>query len=539
MHLRSLIAAGAAILLALGLAACNEEDGKPNNNTAGSASTQISIISGSENKTLEPMIQQWARDNNVAVNITYEGSVEIMLELEKGAGTQYDAVWPANRMWIAMGDKQHVVKHTESIYRTPVVFGVKKSVAQRLGWIGRDVTVNDILTAARSGQLRFMMTSATQSNSGASGYFGFLYAFAGHPDVLTSDHLKDPNVRSKIKSILGSVNRTAGSSGFLKDLFVQQYDYYDAMVNYEAMVIEANTDLMRSGRDPLYAVYPVDGLSIADSALGYVNKGDAAKEQAFLKLQEYLLSQPIQSQLLALGRRTGLGVNVANADPTVFNPALGLDGNKVLSPINTPDADVIREALMLYQTAFRKPSITVFALDYSTSMQGGPEQALESAMRGLLDQDLAAKYLLQASPEDITIVIPFNSGTIDVNTVKGNDPAKLRQLLAWVEQHSASGGTNIYAPSIDGLREIKKIPGWEDYSVAVILMTDGASDEHFGELRDAITQLGMQNVPIYSIMFGDARKTQLDAIAAHTQGKVFNGKADLISAFRQAKGYNN
>ncbi|MGD9684515.1 MAG: substrate-binding domain-containing protein [Candidatus Obscuribacterales bacterium] len=539
MNLRSLIAAGAAILLTLGLAACNEDDGKSNNNTASSASTHISIISGSENKTLEPMIQQWAKDNNVAVDITYEGSVEIMLELEKGAGTQYDAIWPANRMWITMGDKQHVVKNIESIYRTPVVLGVKKSVAESLGWVGKDVTVAEIMAAAKSGKLRFMMTSATQSNSGASGYFGFLYAFAGNPDVLTSDHLKDPAVRTKIKTILGAVNRTAGSSGWLKDLFVNQYDYYDAMVNYEAMVIEANQTLARSGREPLYAVYPVDGLSIADSALGYVNKGDATREQAFLKLQEYLLSQPIQSQLLALGRRTGLGVNVANADPTVFNPALGIDGSKVLTPINVPEADVIREALMLYQTAFRKPSITVFALDYSGSMQGGPEQQLESAMRGLLDQNIASKYLLQASPDDITIVIPFNSGTIDMKTVKGNDSAKLRDLIAWVERHSADGGTDIYSPSVDGLKEIKKIPGWEDYSVAVILMTDGRSDGSLNALQDNIQQLGMSSVPIYSIMFGDADKSQLETLANITQGKVFNGQKDLISAFRQAKGYNN
>ena len=35
--------------------------------------------------------------------MTYEGSVDIMQELQNGA-TGYDAVFPANSIWISMGD---------------------------------------------------------------------------------------------------------------------------------------------------------------------------------------------------------------------------------------------------------------------------------------------------------------------------------------------------------------------------------------------------------------------------------------------------
>ena len=97
-----------------------------------------------------------------------------------------DAVWPANSFWISLGDTHQQVKHAQSIMRTPVVFGVKKSVAARLGWIGKPVTVEQILQAAEAGKLRYMMTSATQSNSGASAYLGYLYAFAGRPEALTA-----------------------------------------------------------------------------------------------------------------------------------------------------------------------------------------------------------------------------------------------------------------------------------------------------------------------------------------------------------------
>ena len=58
------------------------------------------------------------------------------------------------------------------------------------------------------------------------------------------------------------------------------------MINYEAMMIEANQELQRLGpAEALYVIYPANGMAVADSPLAYVSKGDAAKEEAFLALQ--------------------------------------------------------------------------------------------------------------------------------------------------------------------------------------------------------------------------------------------------------------
>ena len=72
------------------------------------------------------------------------------------------------------------------------------------------------------------------------------------------------------------------------------------MVNYECLIIQANKELEARGEEPLYAVYPYDGLSIADSPLGYVDKGDDKQEELFLKLQEYLLSEETQNEICLL-----------------------------------------------------------------------------------------------------------------------------------------------------------------------------------------------------------------------------------------------
>src|SRR5208337_680394 len=173
----------------------------------------------------------------------YSGSVDIMLELQKGAAS-YDAVWPASSLWISLGDTARKVKLAQSIWASPVVFGIRMSKARDLGFIGKDVHVRDILAAIEQKKLSFAMTSASQSNSGASAYIGFLYALRGNPDVLTLDDLARPALKRDIRTLLSGINRSSGSSGWLKDLFLSSN--YDAMVNYESVIIETNQALVGS-----------------------------------------------------------------------------------------------------------------------------------------------------------------------------------------------------------------------------------------------------------------------------------------------------
>jgi Ca-activated chloride channel family protein len=465
-----------------------------------------------------------------------------MMLLDSGQ-VDYDAVWPANSLWIDLGDKSKLVKDAKSILWSPVVLGVKKSIARRLGWVGKkDVKVEDILKAAESGKLRFMMTSATQSNSGASAYLGFLYAFAGKPDLLTSADLNKPAVRANIKRILGSVNRSSGSSGFLKDLFLQKYDGYDAMVNYEAVLIETNQEVAQQGKEPLYAVYPSDGLAIADSPLGYVDHGDARKAELFKKLQDYLLTASVQQELAHQGRRTGsIGEGMKDADPAVFKKDWGIDVGQFYNQIKYPKAEVIREALNLYQTAFRKPSLTVYVLDYSGSMKGQREEGLKTAMHQILNQDEARKSLLQGSSDDITEVITFSNDILDDWTVRGSKPEEMDQLWAKINARTPDGGTAIFSAVGQAMDHIKAHGSLDKYFPAVILMTDGESNAgmSFEDLKSHVQQLQLgADVPVMAILFGEASTDQLDQITRATSGKVFDGKKDLTRAFREAKGYN-
>jgi Ca-activated chloride channel family protein len=497
---------------------------------------RLDIISGSENETLEPIIEEFSRETGIDVHMHYKGSVDIMLELEDG-DIPFDAVWPANSLWISLGDKDRKIKHSKSIMSSPVVFGIRQSIAEELGFVDSAVYVADILDAIQNEEFTFMMTSATQSNSGASAYMGFLSALSGSPEVLTQEHLASAELKESITNILAAVNRSSGSSGWLKELFLESN--YDAMVNYEALIIETNQELMRRGDEPLYVVYPVDGIVIADSPLGYVNNGDSKQEEAFLELQEYLLSAEVQDQLSDTGRRTGLGAISNSLNPQVFQAAWGIDTDMILSPMRIPSGEVIDQALNLYQTEFRKPSMTVFALDYSGSMDGQGESEMKSAMRLLLNQEDAGEFLIQTGSEDITIILPFSSAVLSQWTVEGNDQNTLNDLYSRISRMDPQGGTDIYSPVIHGLEYLASIPNLNEFQPAIILLTDGESNQgkSFRDFRMVYDSLNL-DIPVFSIAFGRAQEDQLEELASYTAARVFDGKRNLISTFRKARGYN-
>ena len=510
------------------------QDAADGQDTAGGqgAGETIRILSGSENQELEAIIDQCSQETGVNIQMEYKGSVDIMRELESGA-QDYDAVWPASSIWTSMGDTGHLIKHSQSVSITPVVFGIRESLARELGFVGRDVSVNDILSAIREGKMSFCMTSATQSNSGASAYIGFLYALLGKQEGMTAEDLEGAQLQADIRELLSGVERSSGSSDWLKDLFLKED--YDAMVNYECLVIDANQQLTEEGKEPLYVVYPYDGLSMADSPLGYVDHGDGRKEEAFLAVQEYLLSEEAQSAIEATGRRISAnGVSDENRD--IFKSEWGIDTEKILSPIQMPGSDVLMEALNLYQTSFKKPSLTVYCLDFSGSMEGTGETQLKDAMSQILVQENAEKNFLQANEGEVNIVVFFDDTILDVEKAADDSDEALAQLNQKVADFGIGGGTDIYNAAARGLEEIS---GYDltQYTPAIILMTDGVSEYNQKTFQEAWDTYGL-DVPVFSITFGAADPTQLEELADMTGGRVFDGTEDLTEAFRSVKGYN-
>ena len=386
------------------------------------------------------------------------------------------------------------------------------------------------------------MTNPAQSNSGASVYLAFLNNFAGNGpgQALTMDQLNSQQVQDKITAFVRSIDKTSPSTGDLTRACVAQPDQCQGLFTYEALVIESNQQLVKDGKEPLYAIYPSDGTAIADSPMGFMPHNDPNKEQIFQKLQDYLLSPEGTAKIRALGRRAGaIGLTIPDADKTVFNPDWGIDATKVLQPITFPGADVIQAALDRYQTTFRAPVHAVYCLDGSGSMDtNGGWDALVKASQTIFDQSVASKYYLQAHPDDITSVMIFNSAVAAGPwTVNGNDPGKLLGLYNDIKSQSPDDGTDMYTCLNQAVQLFQDNKG-ETRKRLIILMTDGQSETAGSDdFTNGLASLGATgSVPVISVAFGDADKSQLTDLANKSGGAVVDN-GNLIEALRQATGY--
>ena len=502
-----------------------------------SSGETLKIVAGSENKELEPIIEEYAKANKQNIEIDYLGSLDIM-RLLSDPDIAYDAVWPASSIWLNMGDTNHILKYQETTSQSPVVFGIKKSLAEDLGFVGKDVTVKEIIDAINSGKLKFTMTSATQSNSGASAYLGFLNALAADKNGLTSEDLANEDLQNEITSLLAGVERSSGSSNWLTELFLS--GDYDAMVNYEQLVIATNKALEEKGKEALYLVYPIDGLSISDSPLAYVDKNDSKKEEAFKKFQEYLLSDEAQSQIEKTGKRSAYGT-VREENRDIYKKDWGIDLDKTVSPIRFPKAEVIMEALNMYQSEFKKPAFTIYVLDYSGSMGGnGGYEQMNEALEQVLIPENAKTNLLLGTSKDLTYILPFSDMVLGELMASGNGEEldSLYQELS--ENYRPETATFMYEAIDEAISILKNNKDeLKYYSPAIVVLSDGMPNGpmDFDQLKESYQSLGY-DVPIFSILFGDARKEDLEEIATMSKARVFDGRSDMIKAFQNVKGYN-
>ena len=493
-------------------------------------SNTFRLISSSENKVLESDLQKVAKKNKIKLAIDYADTLDIMDILN--SGEEYDAVWSSNSIWLYQVDsKKANIINSKSLSINPVIFAIKKSKAEELGFVNKDVYTKDIVNAIKDGKLKFSMPNPISTNSGASAYFGILSVLLNNPEVMTAKMLENDNIKSELKSFFGNFGRTSGSEDFLKELYLS--GEYDAIVSYESEIIELNKK--NKSKDPLYAIYPIDGVSISDSVFGYIDRKNETKKEEFEKLQNYLLSKDGQKLLESNGRRTWYGGVNKNAPKEIFNPEWGIDTTKYITPIKYPSKDVMSLALNMYQMELRKPVHVVFCLDYSGSMYGSGIEELRNAMEFILVKENAQKSYIQFSKDDKIDVIPFNDKTDTKWQVESG--ADTSELLRKINNYSPTGSTALY-PAVEEALKLVSETDREKYNVSIVLMTDGEGNVgSYKNLSNEYSKIG-KNTPVYSITFGYADEKQLNEIAKLTNGKVFDGKKDLVQAFKKVRGYN-
>ncbi len=499
---------------------------------ATSKNSTFKLISSTENKDLDKVLKDFAKSKNIDLEIDYAGTIDIMQKLN--SGEQYNGVWVSNSIWLYMLDSNKIkISNSKSTSINPVVFGITKEKAKELDFVDREIYTKDIVEAIKNGKLKFSMSNPTQTNTGATAYLGLLMTLAGNPEVLQESNLEDENLKAELTALFSGLERSSGSEDFLEELFLK--GNYEAVVTYEFSIINMNKKLVAEGKEPLYIVYPIDGVSISDSPIAYIKQDSGNNEEFFKELQGYILSNEGQQILASKGRRTWYGGTKKDVDQAVFNKEWGIDTTKYIVPIKFPNTEIIKEALGIYQSELRKPVHTVFCLDYSGSMSGDGYNQLKEAMEYILTEEKASNDMLQFTSKDKISVIPFNGYIL--GKWHTDDGSNTKELLDNISNLRPSGATNIYETAEEAI-ELLKDEDMEKYNVSVILMTDGMSN--VGNFRSFSKYYKYLNkdIPVYSIMFGDAYENELEDIADLTNAKVFDGKKDLLKAFKEVRGYN-
>ncbi|MBR4262154.1 MAG: VWA domain-containing protein [Bacilli bacterium] len=488
------------------------------------------ILSSDSNSYLDDELEKFAKKNKIKIRIEHAGDLEIV-DLLNDNPEAYDAVWISNSIWLYMLDNSYLVSDSKSIAIDPVVMGVQKSKAQELGFTN-NIYNKDIVDAIKNKKLKYVMTSVTQTNTGASAYLGFLNALAGSPEVLKEEMLDSPTLLNDLKSFFKGVERVSGEDEYLMTMF--KNGKYDAMINYESSIIQLNKELEKEGKEPLYLIYPVDGVAINDMPFGYVEHQQDKKEN-FKKIQSFLRSKEVRKKLENLGYRSWYGGIKSDANKDVFKKEWGIDTNKYLIPQKYPSKTVMNKAFDIYVEDLRKPTHTVFCLDRSGSMNGSGINELKEAMKYIVNREEARKDRLQFSKEDKITIIQFNGYVYDTSkTFNGYD---VDSLINYVDSIYVGGGTNIYDPSIEALKILQKEDPSE-YNTVVILMTDGQSNQGSYYNLENFYKNNNIKAPIYSITFGQADESELNEIADLTNGKVFNGKSGLKEAFKEVRSFS-
>jgi Ca-activated chloride channel family protein len=502
-------------------------------NAIGSPDTShtLTVLAGSELKDLEPVFADMQKATGVRLVPTYIGTLEGAEKIE--GGDTSDVAWFSHGKYLSLlpnaGKK---IVEQQKIMLSPVIIGVKKSVADRFGWTNNpNVTWKDIEAKAADGSFHFAMTNPAASNSGFTALVGVASALSGSSDAIDTGQIDKTALRAFFKG----QTLTAGSSGFLADTFVRQQDDVDGIINYESVLMSLNGG--GKLKEPLELIYPSEGIVTADYPMMLLNK---AKQEAFDKAVAYLRSPDVQRRIMTdtLRRPAIPGVALDPRFPT----------NTLIELPFPSKLDTINALITAYLDEVRKPATAIFVLDVSGSMEGDRLNNLKQSMDALTgtDTSLTGQFSRFRAREQVTI-ITFASDVRDTRqfTIDDTQPGSpdMQSIRTYVDGLETYDGTAIYSAleaAYDQVTIQQKTDPDRLYSI--VLMTDGEnnSGDNFQALSSQYSGLpaAARDVHVYPILFGDAQTDQMQSIADLTGGKLFDATtSSLESIFKQIRGY--
>ena len=538
------IAAAVAAVLALvsGCGTLAAPDPAPGAPDVPGASVTLRVLAGSELADLGPLLDEAASATGVRVELDPIGTLDGAEAVASGAAeADHDAIWFSSNRYLALQpDAQARLGTATDIMSSPVVLGLRRSVAERLGWVGRPVTWAEIAGAAGARQFTYGMTDPSASNSGFSAVVAVATALVGAGSALTIEQAE--STVPALRDFFAAQTLAAGSSGFLQEAFVRRAtgadpgEPVDGLINYESVLLAMNA--AGSLPEPLELIRPADGVVTAEYPFTVLSAASPEARDAHRRLTEYLRTPDVQR---AIAERT----HRRPAVPGVLPAPAG--GTSVELPFPA-QAEVVDALLTSYFNKLRRPSRTIYVLDTSGSMEGDERiGALRRSLAGLAgaDPSLTAQYRRFRGREQVTL-LPFATmpAAPQTFTVAEDDPGPDRRRIADAGAALQPGGETAIYDSLQAAYRIaeQQIADDPDRFTSIVLMTDGenttgadlAAFQAFAASRSA----ALRDVPVFCVLFGETNADEMAEVAGLTGGRTFDARtAPLAEVFQEIRGY--
>ncbi|WP_433076311.1 VWA domain-containing protein [Dactylosporangium sp. CA-052675] len=505
----------------------------------------LRVLAGSELADLQPILDKARQATGVEVKLQATGTLDGVENVVSGnAAKSYDAIWFASNRYLQLhpgaGDR---IGTATKIATSPVVLGLRESVAERLGWAGHRPTWSEIAVAAGEHKFTYGMTNPASSNSGFSALVGVAAALSGTGAALGTEQIAP--LTPRLRAFFAGQNLTAGSSGWLADAFarnaVEKNDHaVDGLVNYESVILSLNA----SGKLPekLSVVYPSDGAVTADYPLTLLagESGQVAEPTRtnYAAIADYLRRPSVQQEIMARTWRRPAVPNLALA--AEFGPKGGGSLPELPFPGKLEAADALIGA---FGDDLRKPARTIYVLDLSGSMKGERIEGLKNALIGLTgaDTSLSGQFSRFNGREQV-LMVPFSTKPGQVSRFdvpEDNFQPTLEQIRAYAAGLKVSGDTAIYDALFAAYDQAAALARDDpDRFTSIVLLTDGevTAGSRLDAFKARVPQLA--KVPVFTILFGEGNVAEMQQIADVTGGRTFDARTgSLPAAFKEIRGY--
>ena len=379
---------------------------------------------------------------------------------------------------------------------------------------------------------------------------GVVAAASDKADALAAEDVD----RSAIAGFLKGYKLTGDNSTYLAEKFIeQQGPKVNTFINYESWLLTLNNG--GKLREKLVLVYPKEGVSTADYPFMLLND---ARRADYLKITAYLKGAEAQTWLAKQTLRRPISAEVAAQTADLFPK----EGAVRVELAFSPDRALSDGLVDAYLNEFRRPIASTFVLDTSGSMEGqgrrqqlvqaihyiaGDDNSLTGRLAKLTDREKVWMLPFSDEPRPTTFFeVPAAKATsrgVKMSEDSAAKQAVLGQVRDYADALRMTGSTNMYDSILialtNMLEEKKKHP---EYQYSVVAFTDGENNRgrNLAAFQAAYAGLpeDVRGIPVFMVLFGEAKEADLKAMVATTGGRVFDArKTPLYAVFKDIRAY--